>query len=304
MSIVPFLFLSLGCLCLAAVCVVLLFGVRFRRRLRRHPGFSPVKPQSSKVPQVTYAPADHPTLVELRHTYHLVEIAGSGPEIERFARLMTWVHKLTPRTPWATRPDRVNGLFLAREALRNGKRFNCWLYSIVLNDALLALGYSSRVVHLRLPDETPKESHVVVSVYSDDLETWILLDADMCAYVTDEAGTPLGVEEIRRRLIDRRPLRTSDSIRMAYVNWLGKTLVKRLYIWYLSKNIFRIDCHAQSEPDFETPLSGRTYLHLIPDGYHDDWLESSPRQTKQGNTIHYLRDSELFWQRPPSDRRP
>ena len=101
---------------------------------------------------------------------------------------------------------------------------------------------------------------------------------------TDEDGTPLGIMEIRDRIVRRAPLRVSNTIHMAHAALLGKRLLKRLYIWYLSKNIFRIDCPVRSEPDYEKQPSGRTYLHLIPDGYHDEWLEA-PRVTQRGNTI-------------------
>jgi hypothetical protein len=171
------------------------------------------------------------------------------------------------------------------------------MYSTVMNDALLSLGFASRITHLYPRKERPNESHVVVSVYSHGHQKWIHVDPDMRAFVTDEGGTPLSIGEIRERIIDRRPLRVSDTIHMAYASLLGKRLLKRLYVWYLSKNIFRIDCPARSEPDYETATSGRTYLQLIPDGYHDDWLKA-PRVTERGNTIHYLRDPEAFWAAP------
>jgi hypothetical protein len=61
-------------------------------------------------------------------------------------------------------------------------------------------------------------------------------DPAVCAYITDEAGSLLGVDEIRARIIRHEPLRVADSIHLAYASLLGRPLLKRLYIWYLSKN--------------------------------------------------------------------
>jgi len=275
------------------------FGRRFHAHLRRHPRFTPAGPLASVAP-IRYASPGNPVLAEFRETYDLGRIAGSGSEMERLVRLMGWVHGLTTHTRNPSWPERINGLHLANLARTEGKRFNCWMYATVMNDACLSLGFASRIVHLWPHKEHPNESHVVTCVYSRDLSKWVMLDPDMNAYVTDDAGVPLGVDEIRDRLVRGERLRVSDRIQLAYASWLGRLLLKRLYVWYLSKNIFRYDVRARSEPDYETRKSGRVYLHLIPDGYHDDWL-AAPRVTARGNTIHYLRDPEAFWQAPDED---
>ena len=274
------------------------FGRRFRSHLRRHPGFTPPAVPPAPIEPIRYASPEDPVLGEFRETYDLESVAGSGSEMERLTRLLGWVHGLTTHARNPSRPNRMNGLHLAGLAIAEGKRFNCWMYATVMNDACLALGFASRIVHLWPHKEHPNESHVVTCVYSRDLAKWVMLDPDMCAYVADGAGVPLGVDEIRRRLVRGEPLRIANTIQLAYASWLGRPLLKRLYAWYLSKNIFRYDAPARSEPDYETRKSGRVYFHLIPDGYHDEWL-ATPRVTARGNTIHYLRDPEVFW-RPPA----
>jgi hypothetical protein len=297
-AVVPVL--CVGCLILATVGIALFFGARFRSRLRRHPAFTSTEEPSSPIPPVTYASPDHPLLDQLRRTYRLDEIAGDGRELDQLARLLTWVHGLTTHARNPSWPERMNGLHLVELAREQGKRFNCWMYATVLNDVLLSLGHASRIIHLWPKKERPNESHVVTSVYSREREKWIHLDPDMCAFVTDESAVPLSVMEIRERIIARQPLRVSDSIHIAGAGWIGRPLLKRVYLWYLSKNIFRMDCRQQSEPDYESHASGKVYLHLIPDGYHDEWL-SEPRRTERGNTIRYLRDEQVFWAPPPRD---
>jgi len=287
-----------GGVLLAAAATFLAFGRRFRARLARHPIDAAASGSvSSWAGPFEYAPSTDPELTQLRETHELDRIAGAGPEIERLVRLMCWVHALTTHAVYPSHPEEMTGLYLARSALEHGKRFNCWMYATVLNDVLLSLGFASRIVHLYPPKQSPKESHFVTVVYSREHDRWIQLDPDMCAYVTDENGTPLGTGEIRERIADRQPLRVSDTIHFAHASWLGRRLLKRIYIWYLSKNLFRLQCPACSRPGYETEFAGNVYVQLLPKGYHDDWLEKA-RQGRQGVRFFSVRAPELFWAPP------
>ena len=282
---------------LAATAAFVGSGARFRGNLRSHSGFSDCSVAPTWTGPFEYAASTDPILTEFRETYQLDRIAGTSSEIERLVRVMCWVHRLTSHAVNPTRPEEMTGLHLVRWTLEEGKRFNCWMYATVLNDALLSVGFASRLVHLCPHSDHPNESHYVTAVYSSRYAKWIHLDPDMCAYVTDENGVPLGVGEIRERMIDRRPLLVSNTIDMAYTSMLGKPLVKSVYLWYLSKNLFRIECPARSVPGYETDFSGNEYVHLVPDKYHDEWL-SEPRQGEHGTTLFYVRDPELFWAAP------
>lgn len=286
-------------LVLACLSAVLSYGRRFRADLSRHPRFTSAsgRAQETRVEAFTYAPTSDLLLKGLREALDLRKIAGNGPEMQQWINLLTWVHNLTTHARNPSRPERMDGLHLAHLAINDGKRFNCWMYATVLNDVLLSLDYASRIVHLWPHRETPGESHLVTAAYSQSMRKWIHLDPDMCAYVMDDQGVPLGIAEIRERLIRRQTLRVSDSIHMAGAGWMGRALLKKLYLWYLAKNIFRFECPVHSAPGYETAPSGRTYIHLIPDGYHDEWLVE-PRTTPRGNTIRYVRDPKAFWQAP------
>jgi len=282
---------------LAATAAFVGSGARFRGNLRSNSGFSDCSVAPTWTGPFEYAASTDPILTEFRETYQLDRIAGTSSEIERLVRVMCWVHRLTSHAVNPTRPEEMTGLHLVRWTLEEGKRFNCWMYATVLNDALLSLGFASRLVHLCPHSDHPNESHYVTAVYSSEYKKWIHLDPDMCAYVTDEHGVPLGVGEIRERIIDQRPLLVSNTIDMAYTSMLGKPLVKSVYLWYLSKNLFRIACPARSMPGYETDFSGNVYVQLLPDGYHDEWL-SEPRQGEHGTTFFCVRDPELFWAAP------
>lgn len=275
--------------------------------LLRHASFTPSgkneTDQTSDIlgSGISYAAPSDPLLAEFRTAFHLDAIAGVGTEVERWRRVMEWVHQLTVRSPNPKPPQQWDGLFLTRTALEHGQRFNCHMYAIVLNEALLSLGYASRMVHLYPITDPPKESHFVVVAFSRDLDKWVQLDADTCSIVTDEQGTPLHPGEIRMRIIQGEKLFMSDSIQSNGLvsRWLDpKWFVKWISGRYLTKNLFRFECAARSTPGYESLPSERTYVQLIPDGYRDEWLKLSPRKTARGNYIYYTRDESLFWRRP------
>jgi hypothetical protein len=139
-----------------------------------------------------------------------------------------------------------------------------------------------------------KESHFVVSVYSNDLRKWVYMDPDFGGYFMDENGNILGIAEIRHRLIAGEPLLANRDVK-------GFTLVlgKGSYPWYLSKNIFRYACSRHNEFDQETTRKDKVYYELIPDGYREELL-LEPEMTKRGNKIIHVNDETLFWQNPAS----
>ena len=282
------------------------FTRRPRERLQNHSSFThtqdSARSSAGEIPGggFTYATPSEALLAELREEFSLEAIAGAGTEAERWHRLMKWVHQLTRRSANPKSSKHLSGVHLVRAALEKGQRFNCVMYATVLNEALLALGYVSRVARLYPMAEPITECHFVVVAFSEDLGKWVLLDADTCTTVSDEKGTPLHPGEIRECVIRGRKLVLSDSIRSRglVIRWLlPRRLFKRLYLRLLVKNLFRFECAAESAAGFESRPPGRHYVQLIPDGYHDEWL-GAPRETKRGNFIHCTRDETFFWGQP------
>ncbi len=280
----------------AVVFALVLSQRRFLRRLRSYSSFS-ARELSTPMPPITYAAPDHAKLRELRNEIPLDQIAGTGTDAARAIALMRWVHDLARHAPNPPRPKRLDALYLIRLCREKKQRLNCWLFSTILNDVYLALGFTSRIIHLNPFPENPKESHIVTCVYLPDLARWAFMDPDMRGYIVDEAGTLIGIREVRDRLSAGLPLCINDDVDMAGVNWLPRPLHKALYRWYLSKNCFRYDCPVASEPDYESRRTGRTYVQVIPDGYGADWL-AAPRTTPRGNTIVSTTDAAAFWASP------
>ena len=283
-------------LVVGAAAAVVLSGRRFVRRLQAHSTFSR-SPAAAPFRAVTYAGEDDARLRDLRDRYPLAEISGSGSDAARAMALMRWVHSLAHHTPNPPKPERLDALHLIRLCTEEKRRLNCWLFATILNDVYLAVGLASRIVHLSPPPGAPRESHVVTAVYLRDVGRWVLMGPDMRAFAVDEQGVPIGFAEVRERLAGGLPLRINDDIHMSYGTWLPRRLRKAVYRWYLSKSCFRYDCPVRSEPNYESRESGRTYVQVIPDGYHAEWLVT-PRRTARGNTVISTGDVAGFWVPP------
>jgi hypothetical protein len=271
--------------------VILFYGKKFKHLLKEHPTFSARHKDGTPPVSFRYADLNDENLRQLRNKYKLDAIAGKGPETQRLINLMKWVHQLTSHSRNPTAPKELNALNLIEFCRSEKKKLNCWMYSIILNEVYLSLGYASRMIHLKPHTGEKKESHFVTSVYASDLGKWIMMDPDMCGYLSDENGEILGIPEIRRRLISGEPLVVNDDI-----GGFSKVAGKWSYPWYLSKNIFRYNCQQVSEFDQESQKN-RVFIELIPDGFLEGYL-TEPEITPHGNKIVYINDEALFWQSP------
>jgi hypothetical protein len=90
----------------------------------------------------------------------------------------------------------------AVECLRRvdeGQRFACVEYSLVLSQALNALGIPSRRLSLRQVNYHTGlgRGHVVSEAWIDDLSRWVVLDGQNGLYWTGADGEPLGAVELQ-----------------------------------------------------------------------------------------------------------
>ncbi len=267
-------------------------GKRWMNLLKQHVAFSAKSREKYADMQFHYAREQDENLKRLRETYHLDAVAGSGSETERIINLMKWVNRLTWHHPRPKLSAPYNAFHMIESSKGRKQGINCWMFALTLNEVYLSMGFASRLVHLMPYSSENKESHFVTSVYSKELGKWLYMDPDVGGYFTDETGNILGIPEIRSRLITGQPRLPNRDVR-GFTRVLGKGS----YAWYLSKNIFRYACSPASEFDQETNRQGRTYYELIPDGYQEELLRE-PQTTPRGNTIIYVNDEELFWQKP------
>lgn len=144
------------------------------------------------------------------------------------------------------------------------------------------------------------DCHVINMVYSSELDKWIWIDPTFDAYVMDDKGRILGIQEVRERLVKGEPL-----VLNADANW-NRTMLqtKEYYLdYYMAKNLYRLQTQLVSEYNTETRENGKEviYVELLP----LDGIEQTPQKREWGNEktgvkfIYYKTNNpDLFWTRP------
>ncbi len=282
-------------------------GREWSRLLKENPRFSAQRPVHAVDVSFQYARPSDPDLTRLRRTYKLDSIAGRGSEIERIINLTRWTYRLTGHANDPEIPKELNAFNLIHLARDEHMQINCYMKTIILNEAFLAMGFASRQTHLLPHSHEEDASHFVTSVYSRTLGKWIFMDPDMGAYVTNEKGEILGVSEVRDRLVRGQALvvRGFDGGGLLGLEGVWRDLMNFRrgvsYAWFLSDFVFKIECPQVSMFN-QRSRPNRSYFQLIPDGYRPDLLHA-PRTTASGRRICFINDEGLFWQKPPEPSR-
>jgi len=252
------------------------------------------------IPKFTYQPEGDVNLNALRKGFKLDSIAGEGNEISKILNLLHWVHNLIPHDGNIDNPVVKNALSMIAECKRDHKGLNCRGLATVLNECYLSMGIPSRYITCMPRDSVFSDCHVINMVYSKELKKWLWIDPTNDAYVMNEKGVLLSVEEVRDRLVNDKPLILSPE-----ANWnhkVSKTKEEYLYS-YMSKNLYRISCHIESRYDDETWLSGKstTTVELIPlNGLNQkpDRSETTDKSWGIKNIYYRTNNPKLFWANP------
>ncbi|MBZ4188720.1 transglutaminase-like domain-containing protein [Niabella beijingensis] len=252
------------------------------------------------IPQFTYQSADNPDLKKIREDLQLDSIAGKGTELSQIFNLLHWVHNLIRHDGGSNNPTLKNAIDLIKVCKAENRGVNCRMLATILNECYLSMGIRSRYITC-MPKETNfDDCHVINMVYSKELDKWIWIDPTFDAYVMDENGNLLGIQEVRERLVKAQPL-----VLNADANWNRKnTQTKEGYLeGYMAKNLYRLETPLVSEYDTETWKKGKTvaYVELLP----LDGIEQSPQKKESTNNVtgvtftHYKTNNpDLFWARP------
>lgn len=242
-------------------------------------------PDTVKHSRFTYPSPNDRRLVQLRKKYNLDSIAGSGDEISKIKNLLYWAHDIV-------RHDGSSSPFYPRTAeniietcKKENRGVNCRMMAIMLHECYLAMGFKARYVTC-LPKVMINDCHVIDVVYSNTLDKWIWVDPTFCAYVTDENGTMLSIQEVRERLRDGRELNLNPD-----ANWNHKSRqTKEEYLFsYMAKNLYHLECVLNTNVNVENGKTRNRYIDLCPTGYKPD--------TESGLVTT---DDAYFWQSPYS----
>jgi len=252
------------------------------------------------IPKFTYQASDNPNLMALRKGFNLDNIAGQGTDVLKILNLMHWIHDLVPHDGMNGNPEVKNAMSMLEVCKKDNRGLNCRGLALVLNECYLAMGIKSRIVTCYPKDslKIDQDCHVINSVYSESLKKWLWIDPTFDAYVMNEKGELLGIEEVRERLIEDKTLILNPD-----ANWNNKSAqTKEDYLGsYMSKNLYILECPALSEYNMETSSEGKTYnyIKLIPLDYYEQEPHKAEEKGEKSNTIwiHYKTNNpNLFWE--------
>lgn len=179
---------------------------------------------------------DEPYLQRLRTEYSLERIVGgAADDYAKVRALALWAHNLWQHH--GENEPRNHDPISILEEVRQGKKFRCVEYAVVISGCLNALGIPSRVLALKTEDVETRKSgagHVVAEAYVRDLDKWILVDGQWDVIpLLDEI--PLSAVELQQALAENRPelaIHTgSDSKPAEYFKWIGP------YLFYLDVSL-------------------------------------------------------------------
>ncbi len=255
---------------------------------------------NTRIPYFYYQDSSTTELKTLRKELKLDSIAGGGNEVSKILNLMHWIHDLIPHDGQHENPVVRNALSMIEQCKLEDRGLNCRGLATVLNECYLALGIKSRFVTCMPKDSVFSDCHVINMVFSKDLDKWIWVDPTHDAYVMDEEGTLLGIEEVRRRLINGEMIILNPD-----ANWNHKTsTTKKNYLMnYMAKNLYRFSCPLRSEYNYETNEKGKLweYVELIPlDGYkqHPKVFEKNYAELEMIHRIYKTNNPDQFWIKP------
>jgi len=237
----------------------------------------------------------------LREGFKLDSIAGQGSDVLKILNLLHWVHDLVPHDGMHGNPEVKNAMSMLEVCKKENRGLNCRGLALVLNECYLSLGIKSRIVTCLPKDslQIDQDCHVINSVYSESLNKWLWIDPTFEAYVMNEKGELLSIEEVRERLVTGQPLILNPD-----ANWNNQSQqTKEEYLEsYMAKNLYMLECPVTSEYNMESAAEGKTYTYvrLLPLDYFAQDPHKEEEKRDNGNTTwvtYKTNNAGVFWER-------
>ena len=235
----------------------------------------------------TYMPKDDYRLSVVRDYLKLDSVAGQGDELSKIINLLHFIHDEMPHNGNHRAFVEMDAIDLYNYVKTTGEGVNCRQLAISLCEVYLSMGIPARYVTCMPADPNDGECHVINAVWSSQLQKWLWIDPTNDAWVMDENGTMLSIDEVRERMINDQPLVLCET-----ANWNhSEKQTKEGYLYgYMSKNLYYFVCKKYSrfnpESDYR-PNPAEEDIRLIPVGFvNDNW--------KCDTTT----DPDFFWAKP------
>ena len=192
-----------------------------------------------EITKFTYKSMNDIDLVEIRRTFKLDSIIGTGNEISQIINLLHWAHNTYPHDGTKEIPEYKSFLDLMIICQKEHRTLDCGTLAEVLNKCYLSMGFKSRRVVCLPKDSTDFDCHSIDAVFSNTLNKWLWMDPTNDAYVMNEKGELLSISDVRERLINDMPLILNPD-----ANWNHKiSIAKEYYLYYyMAKNLYAFQC--------------------------------------------------------------
>lgn len=253
--------------------------------------------RDTSLPVFTYQDQSSPQLISFRTKFNLDSIAGNGDETSRFIKLLYWVHNIVRHDGSSDNPPKRNAIDLIAICKKENRGVNCRMMATILRDVYQAEGFNARIVTCMPKDTADFDCHVITVVWSKILSKWVWMDPTFNAYVSDEKGNLLNIEEVRNRMIDDKPWELNED-----ANWNNRSKeTKADYLRYMSKNLYWLKCSAKSEWDLETFKDNQNpvqYINLYPGNFT---TLHQPKPVNNGSIYYATNNPGYFWQKPQGD---
>jgi hypothetical protein len=189
-----------------------------------------------------------------------INIEGSKTQIEKVLIILNWT-----RTQWEHKGDvspKKNDAISILDEVKEGGRFPCFAYGIVLASQLKVAGFKSRVIYLKTKDIATSMQgggHVATEVFIDKLQKWVFVDGqfNIMPFLNN---VPLNAVELQNAIkTDFKNLeyRSLDKIdKMNYTN-------------FVQEYLFYFDCSFDQRESIITErnrVKGKQKLMLVPVG--------------------------------------
>ncbi|AYL93825.1 TPR end-of-group domain-containing protein [Mucilaginibacter celer] len=249
------------------------------------------------LPVFTYQEANDADLIAFKNKFKLDSVAGNRDEISKIKNLLLWVHNTVRHDGNSNNPALKNGIDLIEVCKKENRGINCRMMATILKDAYQAEGFKARMVTCMPKDTLDNDCHVITVVWAGTLNKWVWMDPTFNAYVTDKSGNLLNIEEVRNKLYNNQ---LTDLVLNDDANWNNQNKQSREYYlgYYMSKNLYWLQCSAKSEWNVETNKPDKPateYINLYPTGYNNI---KAPKRMVRSSIQYATNNPETFWQKP------
>ena len=203
-------------------------------------------------------------LRQLRANYDLSGIIENcNSDLERVAMINDWTSKQWKHSGDNT-PSNNDALTILKEA-REGNKFRCVEYGIVLSSALNAVGIKARVVALKtkmVETTAAGAGHVLTEAYLSDLGKWVVADPQFNT-IPIRDGIPLNAVEFQNAIAHKEQFQLIDKDGL-----IGERRVKN-YLNFIPQYLYYFDTSFDSRQGVtgeRLKFNEKSSLMLVPVG--------------------------------------